>query len=317
MKSRTRAIVSLAVMTVASALFTGAPSPSNAAFPGQNGRIFFFRQTNNSDVATGEIYSMKPDGADKERLTNNDVLDEDPSPSANGRWVVFERAFGADADIMRMKPNGNRVKRLTHTAPSGFVSSNPAFSPNGNKIVFNSDRNGDEDQLFLMNFDGSNEVPLTEPVDADDGNPRWSPNGDWIVFDREFDVGAPERKICKIRPNGNGEVCLTGGEFNQVEDPDWSPNSRKIVFEGIKSTGNFTEDNIFVMRRDGSGVKRLTARDNVASDPAYSPNGARIIFELEDQAPNSLFIMNADGSNEHRVTPASFDVQDPEWSVKP
>jgi TolB protein len=297
-------------------LLAGVQTPTKAVFPGQNGRIFFFRQTDNSDVASAEIYSMKPDGTDRERLTNNDVLDEDPSPSANGRWLVFERAFGADAEIMRMKPNGTRVRRLTNTAPGGDVSSNPAFSPNGNKIVFNSDRNGN-DQLFLMNFDGSNEVPLTNPVNADDGNPRWSPDGDWIVFDREFAVGTPERRICKVRPNGNGEDCLTDEDFNQVEDPDWAPNSRKIVFEGIKSTGGFTEDNIFVMRRDGTGVKQLTARNNVASDPAYSPNGAKIIFELEDAAPNSLFIMNADGTNEHRVTPADFDVQDPEWSVKP
>lgn len=294
----------------------GVQAPTRAAFPGANGRIFFYRQVG-VDEATNEIFSMKANGTDKKRLTNNNTEDQDPQLSASGRWVVFERVVDGDTDIFKMKPGGTGVKRLTNNAVGTVDNKDPGWSPNGSRIVFSSNRDGD-DSLYTMKADGSNESRLTVPAAADDdSNPRWSPNGNWIAFRREFDTGSITEAICRIRPNGDDEGCITDEDFETLDDPEWAPNSRKIVFEGLESGGSFTTENIFVMKPDGSNVVQLTTRSDLASDPAYSPDGKKIIFEVKENAPNRLMRMNANGSNQQGVTPATYDVQDADWGVKP
>jgi Tol biopolymer transport system component len=306
----------LALIVLGTGLLVSVPGPVNAAFPGSNGRIYFYRQVG-GDESTNEIFSMKPDGTNKKRLTNNSTNDEDPQLSPNGRWVVFEREVNGNADIFKMKPDGSQVTRLTNNAAGTVDNKDPGWSPTGQRIVFSSDRNGD-DSLYLMNADGTGETRLTFPDSADDdSNPRWAPNGEKIAFTREFDSASVDASICVIRPNASGETCITGDQFDSIDDPDWSPNSMRITFEGHEPASPSANENIYTMNPNGDNVVQRTARNDHASDPAYSPDGSKIIFEVKEDPPNSLFRMNADGSNERRVTPATYDVQDPDWGVKP
>jgi TolB protein len=307
-------ILVLALLT--GGLLASAPGPVDAAFPGQNGRIYFYRQVG-GDESTNEIFSMKPDGTNKKRLTNNNTRDEDPQLSPNGRWVVFERDVNGDPDIFKMKPDGSQVRRLTNNNMGAVDNEDAGWSPNGQRIVFSSDRTGD-DSLFLMNADGSQENRLTIPTATDDdSNPRWAPNGEKIAFTREFDSISLVEAICVIRPNGNGENCVTDKDFDAIDDAEWSPNSQRLVFEGHEPTSPSADENVYTMKPNGDNVVQRTERNDHASDPAYSPDGSKIIFEVKNDVPNSLFRMNADGSNERRVTPATYDVQDPDWGVKP
>ena len=70
-------------------------------------------------------------------------------------------------------------QRLT-TAPG--IDTDPSFSPDGSKIVFESDRSGSQ-QLYIMNADGSNQ----RRISFGGGwyaSPEWSPDGEWIAFTR-------------------------------------------------------------------------------------------------------------------------------------
>ena len=87
---------------------------------------------------------------------------------------------------------------------------------NGNKIVFQSDRDGD-DESFVMNADGTGVQQLTDN-DDDDWIPAWSPNGDKIVFasDRELSGNCCDYEIFVMDADGTGVTHLTDNNGNDM-----------------------------------------------------------------------------------------------------
>ncbi len=293
------------LLLLASGLLVVSPSQSSASFPGANGRIFFHREVS---LENTEIFSMKPDGTNRIRLTNNSALDADPVASPDGRWVAFESDRNGLVDVYKMKADGTRVKRLTTTS-----ASDPGWSPNGNRLVYAND--GGNEALYTIKADGSDlSAPLTEPSPGfTDGNPRWAPNGNWIVFDR-FDTTEPFlRAICFVRPDGGDDHCVTDLQFIFAADPEWSPDSKRIAFAGIEAHSTFDDANVFVMKRNGGDLVRLTSRTDGAGAPAYSPDGKKILFETSAER---IFRMTLDGFVVSPVTPAGYDAQKPDWAVK-
>ncbi len=120
--------------TAISATSTNTNSPLLRA----NGKIAF-------DVSG--IYTMNPDGSDRQRLTSG--ADIEPAWSPDGTQIAFTRFYGAtQGEIFVMNADGSNQRRLTANANDRH----PAWSPDGTKIAFSS-RFG----LIIMNADGSNQ----------------------------------------------------------------------------------------------------------------------------------------------------------------
>ena len=75
--------------------------------------------------------------------------------------------------------DGSGVRNLT-PKPMGAAYAAPAWSPDGRKIAFASERDGNS-EIYLMNADGSAQRRLTDNL-AYDGDPAWSPDGQKIIF---------------------------------------------------------------------------------------------------------------------------------------
>ena len=119
-----------------------------------------------------------------------------------------------------MDLNTRSLSRLTND--SG-IDTSPSFSPDGQKIVFNSDRGGSP-QLFIMDKKGDNIKRISKGKGVY-GNPVWSPRGDLIAFTKlhqgKFFIGV-------MRTDGTGERLLTENFYQEA--PSWSPNGRIIIF---------------------------------------------------------------------------------------
>ena len=180
----------------------------------------------------------------------------------------------------------------------------PSWSPDGRRIVFNSDRDGDHD-IYVMNADGSDVVQLTHNS-ADDVDPEWSPDGRWITFhsDRDGDFD-----IYVMGTDGSDVTQLTHNSAAD-HDPEWSPDSRQIVFIS-KRDGDFE---IYVMNADGSAVTQLTHDSAEDYRPKWSPDGRRIAFVRERDDDYDIYVMNADGSDVTQITYISAKNGHPAWS---
>jgi len=150
--------------------------------------------------------------------------------------------------------------RLTNTPA---IDTGPCFSPDGQRIVFESDRGGTQ-QLYVMNRDGSG----AQRISFGDGSystPVWSPRGDLIAFTKQsrgrFLIGV-------IKPDGSGERILTEGYHN--EGPTWAPNGRVLMFfRDLPGTNGGPR--LFTIDLTGYN-ERMVPTPSFASDPAWSPS---------------------------------------------
>lgn len=127
---------------------------------------------------TNDIYTIRPDGSHLTALINTRDDEASPDWSPDGKRIVFHAApFQADptqpfgnADIYVMpRDGGSPPTRLTTGGgqPDGDSSFNPAWSPDGRKIVFN------RGELFTMRADGSRQKRVRPGFDGH--HPDWQP----------------------------------------------------------------------------------------------------------------------------------------------
>ncbi len=218
-------------------------------------------------------------------------------PGQNGN-ISFEGRGTFGTDIFSIGPDGNSQSQLTET--EGFNEYNPSYSADGSQIVFDTDRDGNQ-ELYKMNANGLGETRLTtdsEFVWTFDGEPAFSPDGSEIVFARVNVKGenSTDRDIDIYTMSANGgaatRVVHVDGNDSQ---PSFSPDGSKIVFTEPGQT-------ISVVGEDGSDLTPLASGTN----PSWSPDGSLIAFERNEQ----VFLMNADGSNQQPV----IDGQQPAFS---
>ena len=159
------------------------------------GRILFNREKGEGRDSTAEIYEMNADGADVEQLTENRFPYTYPSWSPDGSQLLFVQWFPPtsrpgrpNTEISLLARGAKEPTRLTKEP--GF-DGYPAWSPDGERIAFTSDRLGGRNQLFLMQRDGTAVVALTEQGDVAFARPSWSPDGTKIVC--TGDSGQSER----------------------------------------------------------------------------------------------------------------------------
>jgi len=184
---------------------------------------------------------------------------------------------------------GSRLLHLIQGAQRLVVAPSPAWSPDGRKIAFVSDRDLNPG-IYVMNADGSRQRRLTGEADLNAGQ-TWSPDGRKLAF---LVPGGRVSELYVVNADGSGRRKLTRDAG--IAAPAWSPDGRKLAFRSDRN------GNAEIYVADGSGLRRLTR--NPASDdgPAWSPDGRKIAFSRWHDGDGDVYLMNADGSGQTRLT---------------
>ena len=184
----------------------------------------------------------------------------------------------------------------------------PAWSPDGHRIAFESDRDGDWD-IYVMNADGSNVVQLTNKPSYDI-SPAWSPDGRRIAFTSHSHHDGSV-KIYVMNADGSGVIQLTNNP-GYDRSPAWSPDGRRIAFTSTQ----YGYYDVYVMNADGSNMVQLTNNDSrLKATPTWSPDGRRIAFAFSHTIHyENIYVMNADGSGVIQLTNNRGRDRSPAWS---
>lgn len=178
-------------------------------------------------------------------------------PGENGLLTFTRYAPGNLAGQVATAPAeaAAEVTDLTSTVALNAVSS---WSPDGTCIAFYSERDGGDQELYVMGADGSAQTRLTV-YPGFDYNPTFSPDGTSIVFASQR-TGTLDRDIWVMDADGGNEApLLTRGGSDS--EPAYSPDGSLVVFSGSDGSGF---GHIFVASSiDGSGLVQVTDLDTV------------------------------------------------------
>ncbi|MBI3679229.1 MAG: PD40 domain-containing protein [Acidobacteria bacterium] len=213
----------------------------------------------------------------------NDGVASRPAPKNVGHQVASialspkgERALlEARGDVFTVPIESGPVRNLTKS--SGAHDKAPAWSPDGSKIVFLSDRSGEE-ELYLINQDGSGQAEqLTRDGKAMRYQPQWSPDGKKIAFSDK------DGKLYVLTLADKSVKEVADEPRDQLLDYEWAPDSAHLAFS---MTGSNENNAIYIWSEKENRLQRVTDELFESRQPAWDPEGNYLYFISErDYAP--------------------------------
>jgi Tol biopolymer transport system component len=282
---------------------SAAPAPDFLT-AGTGPRILF------SSARTGgtDIYRMDPDGNNVVRVTSFTGAEQTPAWSWDNKRIAMVRtridaSTGWYSDIFLTNADGTG-KRWARPAASAFEITDPAWSPDGTRLVVVAWIMG-AGRLALINVATGDITFISVVLGGPVGYfPAFDPTGTTIVY-----VGA-NSELETIHPDGTGHQVIAAGPAGSTVSPAFSPDGKRIAF-GRNVAGNF---DIYVKNLVTGTVKRLTT--NVAGDfdPTWSADGSRIAFVSLRSGKSQIWTVSSAGGTQVRITHTGVAEGSPAWS---
>lgn len=225
--------------------------------------------------------------------------DGSPSFSADGQYVAFVRRSAPDAgDVFVAPVVGGSPKRLT---TGGGRIQGLTWTPDGQRIVFSSDRTGDA-LLWSVAVSGGEVEPVAGTA-AGASFPALSATAGRLVYARAAEVGYV-MKTALLEPVPQRVIPFP------ASTPQLSPDGRRLALSSTR--GGRSE--IWVSAPDGTQARRVISVPTFAGSPRWSPDGAWIAFDSLDPGGWDVYLVRSDGAELRRVTSHEGSDVRPSWS---
>ncbi|MEE8367357.1 MAG: hypothetical protein V3S30_03485, partial [Thermoanaerobaculia bacterium] len=166
---------------------------------------------------------------------------------------------------------------LTHGAG---LDRQPVYSPDGERVMFTSDRTGNLDIWEISSIDGALRRLIDHP--ADDWDPAYSPDGRNLIW--SSDRGG-HFEIWMAEADGRNPRQVTNDGFD-AENPTMTADGEWIVY----NTSNPTQGGVWKIRPNGTDATHLWA--GLTGLPEVSPDGRYVVFTRQ-VAQSAAVIRNA------------------------
>ena len=245
-------------------------------------------------------------GAARLQLTTQPGEESYPVLAPDGQNFVYASDETGNFDLFVQRVGGKNFNSLTPNTPSDETE--PAYSPNGERIAFRSTRQ--PAGVYIMERTGENVRLVTDNC----RHPAWSPNGKEIVCSTH---GHPIPATRNTRPSSLWIVDVETGNKrmlceNDAMQPSWSPNGFRIAFWFMPPSAGRSD--IATIATDGSGLEVITKDASTNWNPIWSPDG-KFLYFASDRGGNMSFWRVAidektgktQGEPEPVATPSTFN----------
>ncbi len=239
-----------------------------------------------------------------EPLTDLEGRETHPSLAPDGSFFLYAKESGGDLDIFWQRVGGGNPRNLTEDSP--VHDSQPAISPDGQRVAFRSERDGGG--LFLMGATGESVVRLTQQG----YDPAWSPDGAWLAYATE-EVSDPRRRgtsseVWRIRIADGARERISQQDAVQ---PSWSPSGRRIAFWGLRE--GTSQRIVWTVPAAGGEPVAVTEGRAIDWNPVWSPDGRHLYFVSDRNRSMTLWRVRIEetsgkvlGDPEDITTPAAW-----------
>jgi Tol biopolymer transport system component len=215
--------------------------------------------------------------------------DQTGEPTVRGSRMVYVRYKSTEFAIYRVPARlaspGREPQKLI---ASSQRDTNPAYSPDGGRIAFQSDRGG-AGNVWVCDSDGSNPVQLTT-LGGGAGTPRWSPDGRSLVFDSPT---SGSWDLYVVDAEGGVPRQLTR-EPSDENVGTWSRDGRFIYF-GSNRSGS---QQLWKMPAEGGQAVQVTRHGGFYGEESWD---GRFVYYSPSDAPSGIWRTPVTGGEETEV----------------
>lgn len=245
----------------------------------------------------------------------------------SGKARKYSWDYDRNYDLFNIDTSSGKSTRLTTT--DGYDAEG-SYSPNGNKIVFASNRNAYSRQLtttekeiferdksyfsdiYIMNSDGTGVQQLTNTAGYD-GGPFFNSRGDQICW-RRFSPNGHKAEIFKMSLETKKEKMLT--ELNAMSwAPFFHPSNKYLIFS--TNLHGFNNFELYVVDINGEKQPiRVTEADGFDGLPCFSPDGNTLSWTSNRTNDKKSQIFMANWNHQEMLNRLSL-AQPSEKKIKP
>ena len=246
-----------------------------------------FKETSNWD-----IYRYNVDGSGRLQLTNDPASEDQPTWSPDGKTIVYRKLNGKSFDLYLMDADGAHKRELV--IDPAHDEKTPAFSRDGKRVVFFSNRDGLKWNLYAIDLETRKVERLThEPVE--DKHPQYTPDGH-VIFHSS---------------RGATRVTLQGGEEFDIMnlwslDPETGELDEITSSEAVTSADGMRDNRHVWVSPDG---KHIAYHSNIIDEDRKHPG-------IHRKKHRELCIATVDGSRRVFLTTGDHrNFKHPTWSA--
>jgi Tol biopolymer transport system component len=250
----------------------------------------------------GELESGAEADPNLSRGVGERVFDIMPSTSSDHAYVAFVSNRDANWEIYISAVEDDFIQRGTY-APNS-VELDPVWSPSGDRIVYETNRNGNWD-LYALDMNTGTETQLTDSP-GNDLNAFWADDGSKLVFQSDRDGFWQIYTMDSV----TGEVKRLSDGLGDDHAPQYTSDGQTIIFRSFRDGNNSV---IYAMAADGSDVTRVSDPTGFAQNHASSPDDALVAYQSNLDGDNDIYVYEFETGLTRLVTDNTIEDYAPTW----